>query len=258
MKEFVPHASGILNIKNDSINPRDLSQTSHDCWRSIAGLTRYPFPSRKREIISTRARSSSAIKNGHGIPPRLVFEISPLLQGVWSFAPSIAAADPPGTGAKITVQIEPDFPVYPSTVGLFPEDPDKHRWRVRLAFPAAIGTVPSVRPTPATVGFRRAAENSCPPPTSMSSSPFLVGSPLWPCRTRRSSTICCSGPAPKRCSKLRAIPDISAPKSASSACSIPGIRSWSIIPMCIAWSRPAASPPITGAGSTPAIASFSP
>jgi hypothetical protein len=30
------------------------------------------------------------------------------------------------------------------------------------------------------------------------------------------------------------------------------------IPICIVWFRPAVSPPITSAGSTPAIASFSP
>ena len=61
------------------------------------------------------------------------------------------------------------------------------------------------------------------------------GSPRWPCRTRRSSTISCSTPVPKRCSKSPAIPAISAPRSASSACSIPGIRNWSIIPMSIVW-----------------------
>src|SRR5215471_1231956 len=82
--------------------------------------------------------------------------------------------------------------------------------------PAVIGTVPSVRPTPATVGCRRAVGNCCPLPMCTWSSPFLTGSPLSPCRTRSSSTICCSRLVPRRCSKWHAIPSIWARKSASS------------------------------------------
>ena len=45
------------------------------------------------------------------------------------------------------------------------------------------------------------------------------------------------------------IPNISAPRSASSACSIPGARSWNIIPMSTASLPPADCPSITRAGS---------
>src|SRR6266851_3145156 len=53
----------------------------------------------------------------------------------------------------------------------------------------------------------------------------------WLCRTRKSSTICCSAPVRKHFSKLLAIRDTSARKSASSPCCILGIRSSGSIPM---------------------------
>ncbi len=55
---------------------------------------------------------------------------------------------------------------------------------------------------------------------------FVKRSRRWRCRTRSSSTVCCFAPAPTRCWKWPATPSVSAPRSASSACCIAGIRSW--------------------------------
>ena len=62
----------------------------------------------------------------------------------------------------------------------------------------------------------------------------------------------------ERCSRSLAIPGISAPRSASSACCTPGTRNCSIIRMSIAWFPPAVSLRTTPAGSPLAAASFFP
>ena len=66
----------------------------------------------------------------------------------------------------------------------------------------------------------------------------------WRCRTRRSSTICCSAPVPKPFWKSPAIPNISARRSASSACCTPGTRNSGCTRMSIASFLPAACRPI--------------
>ena len=70
--------------------------------------------------------------------------------------------------------------------------------------------------------------------------------------------VCCFVPVPKPCWKWLVIPDTSAPRSAFSACSIPGTRNLSFIPMSTAWFQPADSRSITRAGFGPGLASFSP
>src|SRR5271157_3688308 len=82
---------------------------------------------------------------------------------------------------------------------------------------------PNARAMPATAGCRHVSASCCPPPMCMS---FSLCRGNWhpsPCRTSRSSTICCSTPAPRPCSQWLAIPDIWAPRSVSSACCTPGI-----------------------------------
>ena len=64
---------------------------------------------------------------------------------------------------------------------------------------AAIGTARSVRPVRVNAGSRRVVANCCPHPTSTSSSPCRRNWLRWLSRTRRSSTVCCSEPAPKLC-----------------------------------------------------------
>jgi len=80
----------------------------------------------------------------------------------------------------------------------------------------------------------------------------------WLCRTRKSSMVCCFAPALKPSSKWLETPDISAPRSASSACCIPGIRNCNFIPMSTASSRRVGSPAIAPAGFTLVLDSFSP
>src|SRR5216683_3589053 len=70
--------------------------------------------------------------------------------------------------------------------------------------------------------------------------------------------VCCFVPAQKLFSKSLATPDISGPRSASSACSTPGTRNSRFIPMSTVSSRPVGSPSITPAGSDPVLTSFSP
>ncbi len=67
-------------------------------------------------------------------------------------------------------------------------------------------------------------------------------------RTRRSSTIFCFVPVRKPFSKLPAIPNISAWRSASSVCCTPGIRSSSFTRMSIASFPPVGCPSITPVG----------
>ena len=69
---------------------------------------------------------------------------------------------------------------------------------------------------------------------------------------------CCFGPAQKLYWKWRAIPPISEPRSASSACSIPGTRNSNFIPMSTVSFPPADSPAITPAGFAPTHASSFP
>ena len=75
--------------------------------------------------------------------------------------------------------------------------------------PAATAIARSARPTPATSGWRSGPKNCCPSPTSTSSSRFRTTSPRWPCRTRKSSTTCCSAPAPRPCWRSPPIRSIS-------------------------------------------------
>ena len=63
--------------------------------------------------------------------------------------------------------------------------------------------------------------NSFPRATPMLFSRCRTCSPHWPCRTRRSSTVCCSAPAPKPCLISPAISSTSALISVSSACYTP-------------------------------------
>src|SRR5712692_7476166 len=65
-------------------------------------------------------------------------------------------------------------------------------------------------------------------------------------------------PLGKLFSKSLAIRDTSVPRSASSACCTPGIRSWGFTRISIAWFLPADSPPITRTGLKLAMPSFFP
>jgi len=113
---------------------------------------------------------------------------------------------------------------------------------------AAIDTARSVRPRLGNAGSRHVKENFSRRATSMWSSHFLRSSLHWLCRTRKSSTICCSAPVQKHFSKSLAIRDTSARKSASSPCCIPGTRSSGSIPMSIASFPPVACHSITPTG----------
>jgi hypothetical protein len=107
---------------------------------------------------------------------------------------------------------------------------------------AVIGTARSVRPTPATVGSKHVARNFCRRVTFMLSSPYPISWRPSPCRTRKSCTICCCRPVPQPSSKSLAIPNISAPRSASSVCFTPGIKNSNITRMPIVWCPPAGAP----------------
>ena len=122
----------------------------------------------------------------------------------------------------------------------------------------AIGTAPSVRPVRVNAGSRRVVVNFCPRLTSTSFSLCRRNWRRWLSRTGNSSTVCCSGPALKLCWRLRATPPISEPRSASSACSIPGTRNSNFIPMSTVSFPPADSPAITPAGFDPIPASSFP
>ena len=98
----------------------------------------------------------------------------------------------------------------------------------------------------------RALELSCCPClTSTSSSLCRMNSPLWSCRTSDCSTICCSAPAQRRCSRSPAIPSISERTSGFLACSTPGDRTSSIIPTSTASFRLAVLHPTAPDGSPP-------
>ena len=71
---------------------------------------------------------------------------------------------------------------------------------------------------------RARGRSACRSATSTSCSPCRPRSPTSPSRTRRWSTICCSAPRPRRCSRSPPIRSTSAPASASPPCSIPGAR----------------------------------
>jgi len=123
---------------------------------------------------------------------------------------------------------------------------------------AAIGTARSVRLVRVSAGSRRVVVNCCPRPTSMSSSGCRRNWLHGLFRTGKSSTVCCSGPAPKPCWKSRATPPISVLTSASSACFIPGTRNSNSIPMSTVSFPPADSPAITPTGFDPTHASSFP
>ena len=127
-----------------------------------------------------------------------------------------------------------------------------------LQLAAATGTARSVRPLPGNAGSPHVGENFSRRATSMWSSHFLRSWHHWPCRTRKSSTICCSAPVRKPFSKSLAIRNTSARRSASSACCTPGIRSSDSTRMSIASFPPAACRSITRTGSNHAIAFFLP
>src|SRR5215469_10327599 len=91
----------------------------------------------------------------------------------------------------------------------------------------------SLTTNPTEFDSKRDAGNFSPHPTCMWSSHFLLSWPLWPYRTKRYSTACCSVPARKLFWKWRAIPDTWAQKLVSSASCTPGVRSSPCIPMCI-------------------------
>ena len=152
--------------------------------------------------------------------------------------PSHAAAPPPSADIVISV---PTADIPPS-----------------LTTRVAIVIVQNARAMPATAGWRHASASCYPLPMCTSFSLCRGNWPHSPCRTRSSSTTCCSAPAPQPCSKWLAIPDIWAPRSVSSACCTPGIRGSNFIPMSIAWSPPVDSRWITPTGSTPATLSFFP
>ena len=73
-----------------------------------------------------------------------------------------------------------------------------------------------------------------------------------PSRTRRRSTRSCSRRRPRRCARSPPIPDISAPRSASSRCCTAGARTCTIIRTSIASCRAAASPPDRQRAGSPA------
>jgi hypothetical protein len=87
----------------------------------------------------------------------------------------------------------------------------------------------SVRPLLGSAGLQHVRKSFFRRTTSMWSSHFLRSLQHWLCRTRNSSTICCSAPVRKHFSKSLAIRNTSTRKSASSLCCILGIRSsgWS-------------------------------
>jgi hypothetical protein len=96
---------------------------------------------------------------------------------------------------------------------------------------AVAETAPSARATRAPSGWPRVRVSCCPYLTSTSSSPCRTSSPPSSFRTSGCSMICSSAPAPLRCSNLLAIPSTSGRTLGFSACSIPGGRTSSIIPM---------------------------
>src|ERR1700688_2156034 len=93
---------------------------------------------------------------------------------------------------------------------------------------------------------------------AMLSSPYPMSWPRSPCRTKKTFTICCCKPVLKPSSKSPAIPNILAPKSASSVCSTPGIRNSNIIRTPIVWSPLADCRSITLVGFHHILASFFP
>jgi hypothetical protein len=95
---------------------------------------------------------------------------------------------------------------------------------------AATGTARSVKPTPAPVGSQRVVRNFSPRATSMLSLPSLMNWRRSPCRTRSSCTLACCRPVPQPSSKSLAILNISGRRSASSVCSIPGIKTSNTTP----------------------------
>ena len=117
----------------------------------------------------------------------------------------------------------------------------------------AIAPAPSASRSPARSGSK-IAKPSCSTGSSISTSslPCPSRSRPSPTRTRPHSTICSSTPAPRPCAPSPPIPNTWAPRSASSPSCTPGDSSCCIIPMCTAWCRAGASPPMANAGS-PAV-----
>ena len=128
-----------------------------------------------------------------------------------SCGPSRAVAPPPWAAISMSAPAAGIVPPSPTTA-------------------VATGTARSVRPVRANAGSRRVVVNCCPHPMSTSSLPCRRNWLRWPFRTGKSSMVCCFGPAPKPCWKSRTIPPISAPRSASSACSIPGNQNLQLNP----------------------------
>jgi hypothetical protein len=98
---------------------------------------------------------------------------------------------------------------------------------------AATGTAPGARATRVPGGWPRVRLSCCPCLTSISSSPCPTSSQRSSSRTRGCFMICSFAAVPRRCSKLPAIPSTSARRQGSSACSIAGDRTSSIMPTSI-------------------------
>ena len=123
---------------------------------------------------------------------------------------------------------------------------------------AAIAIAQSVRRALANAGSRHDGANCSPRPTSMSCSPCRRNWQRWPYRIKRSSIVCCCGPAQKRFWRWRGTPHIWGLRSDSSACYIPGTRNSRFILMSTALFPPAGSRSITPAGFDLTRASSSP
>ena len=119
--------------------------------------------------------------------------------------------------------------------------------RLQLLPQPALPEVPGAGPR--RVARRRGRPSCCRCRTSTSSSPCRRRSPRSRSRTRPWSTPSCSGRRPRRCAPSPPTPSISAPRSASSPCSIPGGRTCTIIRTSIASCRAAAHRSTARAGS---------
>src|SRR5260370_541824 len=108
-----------------------------------------------------------------------------------------------------------------------------------LAPAGATGPARRSKPTPVLVGSKRVVRNFSPRATSMLSLPYLMNWRRSPCRTRTFCTISCCRPVPQLSSKSLAIPNISVPSSASSACSTPRIKNSNITRTCTVSCPPA-------------------
>ena len=129
---------------------------------------------------------------------------------------------------------------------------------VTLTIAAATDIAPSASPLRVPNGSKNGKRKFSQPRIFMSSSPSLNRSRLLLTKTKISSTAFCSEPPPKPCLPSLPIPNISAPKSASSPCSTVGDKISSFIPTCIVSSRVAESHPMVAGGFLAAPVFFCP